>query len=207
MNTKEKIIHEALRLFSKKGYDAVSVRDIAGAVGIKESSLYYHFRNKQELFDTIVEFCFQQAKSYFQEHALPFDEQDDLTMFRETDPEKLTELIFHTFGYFFDDPCNVMFRRLLLLGQYENERIREIYKGLYREYPLKIQREIFAMLMERGLFRKEHPESAAIEFYGVIYMLIHTCDSLEEAKPIIREHMQQFIKNYLVLSTPQNNLT
>ncbi len=47
-----------------------------------------------------------------------------------------------------------MFRRLLLLGQYENERIREIYKGLYREYPLKIQREIFAMLMERDYLER-----------------------------------------------------
>ena len=55
MNTKEKIIYEALNLFSTKGFDAISVRDIAKAVGIKASSLYNHFKNKQDIFDTIIE--------------------------------------------------------------------------------------------------------------------------------------------------------
>jgi AcrR family transcriptional regulator len=39
MNTKEKILREALDLFSVNGFEAVSMRDIASAVGIKESSL------------------------------------------------------------------------------------------------------------------------------------------------------------------------
>jgi len=55
MNTKEKIIYESLNLFSTKGFDAISVRDIANAVGIKASSLYNHFKNKQDIFDTIIE--------------------------------------------------------------------------------------------------------------------------------------------------------
>lgn len=44
MNTREKIISESLNLFSRKGFDAISVRDIAKAVGIKASSLYNHFK-------------------------------------------------------------------------------------------------------------------------------------------------------------------
>ncbi|NMA64783.1 MAG: TetR family transcriptional regulator, partial [Clostridiaceae bacterium] len=36
MNTREKIIYEALSLFSIKGYEAVTIREIASAVGIKE---------------------------------------------------------------------------------------------------------------------------------------------------------------------------
>ena len=40
MDTKHKILLEALRLFSKRGYDAVSVEQIASAVGIKAPSLY-----------------------------------------------------------------------------------------------------------------------------------------------------------------------
>ena len=43
MTTKERIRYEALNLFSEKGFDTVSVRDIASAVGIKESSLYNHY--------------------------------------------------------------------------------------------------------------------------------------------------------------------
>lgn len=47
MTTKDNIIEQALRLFSAKGFEAVSVRDIARAVGIKESSLYYHFKTSR----------------------------------------------------------------------------------------------------------------------------------------------------------------
>ena len=41
--TKERIIYESLRLFSEKGYDGVSMREIAAAVEIKAASLYAHF--------------------------------------------------------------------------------------------------------------------------------------------------------------------
>ena len=54
MTTKEKIIDEALTLFSTKGYQGTSVKNIADAVGIKDSSLYKHYKSKKEIFDTIV---------------------------------------------------------------------------------------------------------------------------------------------------------
>ncbi|MEK5257273.1 TetR/AcrR family transcriptional regulator [Paenibacillus sp. FSL F4-0125] len=55
MTTKEKILYEALALFSNCGYGSVSVREIAGAVGIRESALYKHYKNKQDIFDTVVQ--------------------------------------------------------------------------------------------------------------------------------------------------------
>lgn len=53
-DTKQRILDEALRLFSQSGYDAVSVERIASAVGIKAPSLYKHFKSKQEIFDAIA---------------------------------------------------------------------------------------------------------------------------------------------------------
>jgi len=53
MTTKEKIIHVSVDLFSKQGYNGVSIRDITKIVGIRESSLYKHFNSKEELLDTI----------------------------------------------------------------------------------------------------------------------------------------------------------
>ena len=54
MNTKQKILNEALTLFSEKGYSSVYVGDIADAVGIKAPSLYKHYKSKQEIFDSCV---------------------------------------------------------------------------------------------------------------------------------------------------------
>ena len=41
------------------------MRDIARAVGIRESSIYNHFENKRAVFDGIVDFCVQQSEAYF----------------------------------------------------------------------------------------------------------------------------------------------
>lgn len=52
--TKERILDEALTLFSQYGYDAVSVAKIADAVGIKPPSLYKHFKSKEDIFNAIL---------------------------------------------------------------------------------------------------------------------------------------------------------
>lgn len=46
---KDRIKREAMRLFVEHGVDAVSMRDIADAVGLKAPSLYAHFRSREEL--------------------------------------------------------------------------------------------------------------------------------------------------------------
>lgn len=52
--TKEKILEVALNMFAKSGYSSVSIRDICKQVEIKESSIYYHFKNKQAIFDELI---------------------------------------------------------------------------------------------------------------------------------------------------------
>ncbi|MEC8581602.1 MAG: TetR/AcrR family transcriptional regulator [Pseudomonadota bacterium] len=48
-DTKETIRLNALRLFAKSGYSAVSMRDIANAVGIQPGAIYNHFPSKQDI--------------------------------------------------------------------------------------------------------------------------------------------------------------
>ncbi len=56
MTTKERIFDAALDLFAQKGFDAVSMREIAEAVGIKKASLYSHFASKDEILERIFEY-------------------------------------------------------------------------------------------------------------------------------------------------------
>ena len=53
-NTKQKIVDAALELIAKYGYRGASVRKIAAAVGIRESAIYNHYRNKEEILKTIL---------------------------------------------------------------------------------------------------------------------------------------------------------
>ena len=52
ISTKEKIRIKALHLFASYGYDAVSVAQIAKAVGIQAPSLYKHYASKEDIFQT-----------------------------------------------------------------------------------------------------------------------------------------------------------
>ena len=61
-STKERILDVSLELFSQRGYSAVSIRDICKCVGIKESSVYYHFENKQNIFDVLLDRFYEIAK-------------------------------------------------------------------------------------------------------------------------------------------------
>ncbi|HEY7485964.1 MAG TPA: helix-turn-helix domain-containing protein [Streptosporangiaceae bacterium] len=52
--TRERLLDAALDLFAEKGFAATSVRQIAEAVGVRDSAIYGHFSGKQEIFDTLL---------------------------------------------------------------------------------------------------------------------------------------------------------
>ena len=58
METPDRILDAALRLFADRGYDAVSVQEIVEATGITKPPLYHHFGSKQGVLDALV------AKNY-----------------------------------------------------------------------------------------------------------------------------------------------
>ncbi|MDR0472688.1 MAG: TetR/AcrR family transcriptional regulator [Treponema sp.] len=54
-STKQRIIDAAINLFSKNSFDNVSMRDIAGEVGIKAASIYNHFSSKRDILNKLYE--------------------------------------------------------------------------------------------------------------------------------------------------------
>lgn len=53
--TREKILDAALELFTSKGYDKASLREVAEMVGVTKAALYYHFPSKENLLSALVE--------------------------------------------------------------------------------------------------------------------------------------------------------
>jgi len=51
---KDEIIKTAAKLFKEKGFSAVTMRDLATAMGMKAASLYNHIRSKQEILKIII---------------------------------------------------------------------------------------------------------------------------------------------------------
>ena len=57
--TKEEIIKTALAHFAKKGYENTSMQEIAEDLNITKPALYYHFKNKQDLYNEIFKHYFK----------------------------------------------------------------------------------------------------------------------------------------------------
>ena len=51
--TRKKIFTAAERLFAEKGYDGTGIQDIALNAGINKALIYYHFKNKQDIIDSL----------------------------------------------------------------------------------------------------------------------------------------------------------
>jgi AcrR family transcriptional regulator len=52
---RDAILDTSAKLFSQQGYKEVSIRDIAQACGMTNAALYYHFKNKEDLFLAMLE--------------------------------------------------------------------------------------------------------------------------------------------------------
>ena len=99
-NTKQKILDTALRLFSDRGYDSVTVDDIAKEVGIKAPSLYNHYSGKRAIFDAIVESTAARYASDTDKIDIHVeDSANDSDMFKQIDENFLFKKVKSIFEY------------------------------------------------------------------------------------------------------------
>jgi TetR/AcrR family transcriptional regulator len=52
--TRSAILAAAEKQFARRGYDATRLEDVAAAVGLRRAALFYHFRDKQSLYDAVL---------------------------------------------------------------------------------------------------------------------------------------------------------
>ena len=199
MTTKERILNEALILFSEKGYTDVFVGDIAAAVGIKAPSLYKHFKGKQEIFDACVEKFFDRMTQIRNELFLPATPQSDVS-YKTADTEKITEFAVGLFMFYWKDDIASRFRKMLMLERYRNPELNRIYEELFVNGAVEYEEKIFAELIGSGVIKKEEPHIIALRFYSPIYYLLQKYDMWpekeEEAKQELTSMIQEFCETY-----------
>ena len=100
-STREKIIQHALLLFAQKGYHAVSVQEIARAVGIRAPSLYNHFDSKRAIFDAIIHDMTETYRQQAAQFGLGWQSgHQDAPVFANIDEEQLLTLVDNLFSWF-----------------------------------------------------------------------------------------------------------
>lgn len=198
METKERILHEALALFSERGYDGVSMRQIAAAVGIQAASLYSHYAGKEYLFRAILEF----AQERFAEtmHSLGLAADPDPQSVMELKEKDLQRISREIFLHLLKDPTAAALRRLLTAEQFRHSIAGQTYQHLYIESVLDSQTRIFKAFISAGTMRKGDPAITALHFYAPILLLLNKYDRQpdKEAKALaaLEAHVNQFMRRY-----------
>ena len=102
MNTKDRILEVALDLFSKRGYSDVYVDEIASEVGIKAPSLYKHYKNKQEIFDSCVNMFYEKMTKIRNDLLLPGTINSDLS-YSSVDTNMIVKFSISLFMFYLKD--------------------------------------------------------------------------------------------------------
>lgn len=169
MSTRDKIMDVALNMFSERGYEAVSIRDICGEVGIKESTLYYHFKNKKDILDSLIE----KFRSYIDGLLSHVDEitEEPAKKGKKSDDISLQMMDSYMIdSYLFDPFCNLMLR-LMMIEQFHNEEIRELYEKTLFTDPYDIQMNVFRKLAKAGAIPEKDVEWIVKETHSYMTML------------------------------------
>jgi AcrR family transcriptional regulator len=159
--TKDKILKHALKLFSTKGYKATTVRDIAGSIGIKQSALYNHFKNKDEILETLIRDLTSSAI------VTLFDNKDSSKLHKEG--KSLLMSIATTFKLLSFDGQNEALFKLLMQELFRNERIREIYNEHFYQENVKKLSGIFFAMMQDDIIKSSDPLLLANEFFSPLF--------------------------------------
>lgn len=203
MTTKEKITEEALTLFAQKGYKGTSVKNIADAVGIKDASLYNHFKSKQEIFNSIVELIMKHIAALSVTLGMPQHDKPDSTVsgfYEKLDLEGIKDLSRKSFVFYLTDPYISRFWRVAQMEQYANPQIYTMFRKIFLEDALSYQEQLFQELMEKGVFYRGDARAAAISFYSPIYLLLsmysNQPERKEEALEILDRQIEEFFCIY-----------
>ena len=201
VSTKEKFVIEALRLFSEKGYEAVSVAEIAGAVGCSAPALYKHYKSKKQLLEAVIEasnrgFETQMEAMHFDFNSDENDREFFINMTEEDEIKRLQDMVSYTIHNWFSQA----FRKLCTVEQFHMKELSEAYDLRYVDFPINQYEKIFELWIESGKMKPGNARAMAALYVGYPMLVIGICDrdpqKEEECMKKIEEHIREFNKQF-----------
>ncbi len=159
--TKEKILTIATTLFSQYGYKGTSVRKIASEVGIRESAIYNHYTNKEEIFLEVAKNIFSSPFSFSNEEIKELALRGKAFLQKYTMQYKMLT---------FDKSNESMFR-LLMIELMQNKSLREQFMSEFHNKNIQLLSEGFFIMMQNSLIRSSDPMLIAYEFISTLFYI------------------------------------
>lgn len=192
--TKEKILLTALKLFAQDGYEAVSISKISGELGMAKSALYKHYKNKRDIFDSIINRMDELDYERVREYNMPDGNMDEIIKgYREISIDKIRIYTEAQFKHWTEEEFPSLFRRMLTLEQYRNQEMADLYQKYLVSGPIDYMTYLFAGITGK----KEEAKQLAIEFYGPIFLMYSLYDNKREEDDLaemLKKHVDRFSK-------------
>lgn len=197
MTTKERILLEALKLFSQFGYEAVSVEQIAKAVGIKAPSLYKHYKSKQHIFDAIFDEMQKRFAEQTEKMGLHFARATaDMDRFSDIELDALIGQVQELVAYSLHEEYVSRFRKLLTIEQFRTKELSALYTRCYVQRMVDYHEEVFTHLMGNGKIKAGDAHSLALQYVCPILVLMSVCDRQEEKEEQVMGEIATHIKQF-----------
>lgn len=190
-DTKKRIRDTALKLFSKRGYEGVSVSDIAAGVGIKAPSLYKHYSSKMEIFMSIIEDAEKSFRSFI----------DTIRLDNTSNPEELTEdLLIERLSayvsYALHDGEYSALRKLLTIEQYTLPEAAGLYERIYQNALFSYHTAFFTQLISAGAMKGHDPMAMAMMYGAPVIVLISSYDRNEKGEEEVHDALKRHVKQF-----------
>jgi AcrR family transcriptional regulator len=197
--TRQKILDTAIDLFSRKGYEAVSMQDIADAVGIRKSSIYSHFKGKDDILQNVLSFFISElAKTGAKDEGALIE-----TYLGTLGPAGLMAAVDKQFEDRLQAPRLRKVWRMIAMEVYRNTMIRSFFEREMLEKPARFWENAFRAMMDRGMIRRTDPAVLAREYHAfhvytyVRYLLLFSDGEAEKLRSLTQDEGIAHIKFFL----------
>jgi AcrR family transcriptional regulator len=158
-----RILEEATRQFVERGFDGVSIRDLARACEVTNAALYYHFPDKEHLFLEVLEHGLEQFTRLLAEAR---------SKHPASTRDCLREFILGIFAYIPPETRGIIRLASQEMDKFSpanREKFREVYAREFL-YPLEA---IIQEGQKRGEIRPLPPELLVWAFLGIFYPFLN----------------------------------
>ena len=180
---REQILSTAKSLFIQQGYHGLAMRQISDALGVSKAALYYHFKDKEELFLAILSGNMDEIES-----AIDLIQSKEISC-----GEKIALFVEHVLK----QPTEQ--RAMIRLASQEMSQLsatsrRKFDKTYHDQFTGKLQ-AIFEAGVKNGEFRPIDPTIATWALLGIMYPYFYPAHS--GATPVRAEIIQQIVSIYM----------
>ena len=195
VNNKDKIFDVSINLFSKYGYDGVSIRQIANEVGIRESSIYNHYKSKEAIIESILEYYITQMMS----NDIPIENAG-----RNLDVsfDYFYQAGLEAFATQLKDEKMSKITRIILIESYHNEKINKFLKKSIIEDAITGWISLFDLMKSKKLIREDVDSKQLAESfykYGLFLLYEHYIINYPEDDGRFVETLCEKSKNHIKL--------